>query len=121
MLTVDCYPITLQSNVKVYCNIKNVDYLKLFHIQILTMNTERKSGIMIADAAVVWPPGQAEDGRSEPDRRQWRRNHARQSRVAHQTADRGAGAPTQPQEERRPYFTTEEETPDHVPGLSGKT
>lgn len=78
-------------------------------------------GILIADAAVMWAPGQAQDGRSEPDRRQRRRHHAGQPRVAHQTADWGAGSPTQPQEERRSYFPAEEETPDHVPGLSGET
>lgn len=78
-------------------------------------------GILIADATVMWAPGQAQDGRSEPDRRQRRRHHAGQPRVAHQTADRGAGPPTQPQEERRSYFPAEEETPDHIPGLSGET
>lgn len=69
----------------------------------------------------MWAPGQAQDGRSEPHRRQRRRNNAGQPRVAHQTADRGAGPPTQPQEERWSYFPAEEETPDHIPGLSGET
>lgn len=71
------------------------------------------------DAAVVWTAGQTQDARGKPDRRQWGRDHARQSGVAHEATDRRSGASTQSQAQGRANVPAETQASDHLPSLSG--